>query len=134
MSPCIGTIEGSEQPVKSAWERAAVIVEVYNPRDKVSPRESKLTSLDPKPCEETRASFPSPRRRVKGMSYHEHDPYPRMSWTELEQDFYAPRKFDTELAANATRVFRATGNRRHVVGVYVHHLKARFCVYDRSGT
>ena len=68
------------------------------------------------------------------MSYHEHVPYPRMSWIELERDFYSPRKFDTELAANATRVFGATGNRRHVVGVYVHRLKVRFCVYDCSGT
>ena len=134
MSPCIGTIEGSEQPVKSAWERAAVIVEVYNPHDKVSPRESKLTSVVPNPCEETRASFPSPQRRVKGMPHHGHDVYPRMSWTELEQDFYSPRKFDSELSENATRIFRATGNRRHVIGVYVKRMKVRFCFYDRAGT
>ena len=135
MSPCIGTISGDAPPGKSAWERAAVIVDVYNPSSEDSPRESRPTSMEQNPCEELEPSSPPPRpRRVKGMSYHEHDPYPRMSWIELEQDFYAPRKFDTELAANASRVFKATGNRRHVVGVYVHHLKVRFCVYDRSGT
>ena len=135
MSPCIGTITGDAPPGKSAWERAAVIVDVYNPSNEDSPRESSPTSMERNPCEELEPSSPPPRpRRVKGISYHESDPYPRMSWIELEQDFYAPRKFDTELAANATRVFGATGNRRHVVGVYVHHLKVRFCVYDRSGT
>jgi hypothetical protein len=38
MSPCIGTIEG-EHLSKSAWERAAVIVDVYNPFDEDSPDE-----------------------------------------------------------------------------------------------
>ena len=135
MSPCIGTIQGAEQPVKSAWERAGVIIEVYNPRDKVSPRESKLTSAEPKPCEVTQPSSPLPRpRQVKGMPHHGHGPYPRMSWTELEQDFYFPKKFDTELSETATRVFRATGNRRHIVGVHVRRMKVRFCFYDRAGT
>ena len=134
MSPCIGTIAGNAPPGGSAWERAAVIVDVYNPSNEDSPQESRSTSTGRGPEEPEPSSPPLRPRRVKGMPYHEHDPYPRMSWTELEQDFYAPRKFDTELAANATRVFRATGNRRHVVGVYIHHLKVRFCIYDRSGT
>ena len=120
--------------METAWKCAAVIVEVYNPRDKISPPESTLTSVAPNPCEEARASFPSPRHRVKGMPHHEHDPYPRMSWTELERDFYTPRKFDTELSVNATRIFRATGNRRHAIGVHVKAMEVRFCFYDRAGT
>ena len=90
-----------------------------------------------KPCKGAyeHDSLPPPRpRRVKGMPNGEHDPYPRMSWIELEQDFYTPRKFDTELAANAARLFRATGNRRHILGVYVEHMDVRFCLYDRAGT
>jgi len=136
MSPCIGTVEGREQPpAKSAWERAAVIVDVYNPSNEDSPRESKVTSVVQKPCERAQDSLPLSRpRRVKGMSYNESEPCPRMSWTELEHDFYCPRKFDTELAANATRLFSATGNRRHVVGVHVCRMKVRFCIYDRAGT
>jgi hypothetical protein len=110
-----------------------VIIEVYNPRDKVSPRESELTSVEQKPCKEVQPS-PPPSRPVQGIPYNEHDPYPRMSWMELEEDFYSPRKFDTELAANATRVFRATGNRRHIIGVHVNRMKVHFCFYDRAGT
>ena len=136
MSPCIGTVEGHEQPrAKSAWERAAVIVDVYNPSNEDSPRESKVTSVEQKPREATQnSSLQSRPRRVKGMSSDEYDLYPRMSWMELEQGFYCPRKFDTELAANATRLFSATGNRRHILGVYVCRMKVRFCIYDRAGT
>lgn len=135
VSPCIGTIEGGKELAKSAWERAAVIVDVYNPSNEWSPRESKLTSLERKSCQEVQAPpLRSRPRRVKGIPHGEHDPYPRMSWIELEEDFYSPRKFDSELAANANRLFRATGNRRHVVGVYVNRMKVRFCFYDRAGT
>jgi hypothetical protein len=135
MSPCIGTIEWDEQSTNSGWDRAAVIVDVYNPSDDYSPPESNLTSVEKKPCESAHASQSSSQpRQVKGMSRSEHDPYPRMSWTKLEQDFYSPRRFDAELAANATRLFKATGNRRHIVGVYINRMKVRFFVYDHAGT
>jgi len=136
MSPCIGTVEGCEEPRgKSAWECGAVIVDVYNPSNEDSPRESKVTSAVQKSCKQMQdSSLQSRPRRVKGMFCNEREPYPRMSWTELEQDFYSPRKFDTELAANATRLFNAAGNRRHVVGVHVCRMKVRFCIYDRAGT
>ena len=35
----------SAPPGKSAWERAAVIVDVYNPSNEDSPQESRLTSI-----------------------------------------------------------------------------------------
>jgi len=132
MSPCIGTIEGCEPSGRSAWERAAVIVDVYNPSDEDSPVESPWAHLvaedaiPPPP--------PSKPRRVKGMPDGEHGPYPRMSWIEREQDFYYPKKPDNELFANASRVFKATGNRRHILGIYVKRTRVRFCFYDRAGT
>src|ERR1700733_6009439 len=104
-SPCIGTIEECESSGRSAWERAAVIVDVYNPSDEDSPVESPWAHLVadnaiPPPQ-------PSKPRRVKGMPDGEHGPYPRMSWIEREQDFYYPKKPDNELFTNA-RVLHIT--------------------------
>jgi hypothetical protein len=135
MSPCIGTIEGPKLSGRSAWERAVVVVDVYNPSDEDSSRESSLTSDERKPGDEASDLLPPYRpRRVKGMPRDDHDSHPRMSWVELEQEYYYPKKPDSELASNATRVFKATGNRRHVLGIYVHGMKVRFCLYDHAGT
>jgi len=109
-----------------------VIVDVYNPSDEDSPVESPwadLVSGDGLP-----QPRPSKPRRVKGMADGEHNPYPRISWIEREHNFYYPQKPDNELFTNASRVFKATGNRRHVLGVYVKRMKIRFCFYDRAGT
>jgi len=132
MSPCIGTIEGRERSDRGVWERAAVIVDVYNPSDEDSPVESPWA--DPVSGD----GLPQPRlskpRRVIGMPDGEHNLYPRISWIEREHNFYYPKKPDNELFTNASRVFKATGNRRHVLGVYVKRMKVRLCFYDRAGT
>ena len=132
MSPCIGTIEGRECSGRSAWERAAVIVDVYNPSDEDSPVESPWADLVPD--DGLPQPQPSKPRPVKGMPGGEYNPYPRISWIEREHNFYYPKKPDNELFTNASWVFKATGNRRHVLGVYVKRMKVRFCFYDRAGT
>lgn len=43
------------------------------------------------------------------------------------------RRIDTKLKVWATEVFRATGNRRHVIGIFASSFNIRFYFYDRAG-
>lgn len=126
-----------------------VLIDVYNRKRQDSPYESPLSSTvsvkrKREDVEEDDSSLepsrPLKRYRIKGTSEDDvkgtsftDDAYARLSWFTLDRDYFAPRQPDDELTANAGRVFRATGNRRHVLGILVNRLEVRFYFMDHAG-
>jgi hypothetical protein len=146
LSPCIGVLRhcGIVTPT-SAWALAAILVEVYNPsEDDNSPPQSPIIStatLKRKLENDDADSFPvaSKRRRwlQKGVGSDSPENLScgaRFSDIELVNGYYSPWKRDKRLDRNAERVFRATGTRRHVLGIDVHGPMIRFHLYDHAGT
>lgn len=145
MSPCIGVLrESSGVTGTSAWALAAILVEVYNPSEiGDSPPQSPIIStatlkrkLENDDADSLLRTSKRSRRSRKSTGSDElslsHGA--RLSNFELINDYYSTWKRDTRLDKNADRVFRATGTRRHVLGIDVHGPMIRFHLYDHAGT
>lgn len=134
--PCLGVIQTAGSEISSVWARTAVILDVYNPSSQMSPRESPVEPLKRKLREHAQPSPRSPKRRRMSPNGRvaADSPQARLSPCELEEGWWAPRQPDDDLQSNVDRIVAATGNRRHVLGMYVRGLKIRFYLYDHAGT